>query len=730
MAFWGAIVASNEPYTLKLDGDHKRLRISQATLEHRKDSFWSKVRSILQCVVGSKPPISICSLSKDFPFCQLDLELEESEQVIFTVNGPQSQLFHLSGYYVCSPAVSSKREASTSTDDLTIDCYGEQDTIMSEKDEERRSIDVGQDNSRDNDYDINDNDHLVNADMHDDVDEKMIKEQLEFLYAFDSIPEEREDEDYVLCIRKSVTTKKKMIEKEGEDSDMVTVPPNSILKAIDCISEETDGVSRLSEQQRDSNLTNFLPVASNEVGLEKGAEPEKISVELFSQGDASHCDTLSSGTAKISSIFNTQLAKIGEAHRLALDCRKQEKDRTEGCGNEKKTVEGDTEYQKSAIKENEVQQALKESDDMCQGYGGNQRGQISSTNVGEKQKETEGREGLKTIETNIDHCGNALEEIKVKQAQTESDDMYQGCVRNQQGSISTRNVEIGDSHPLLPPAEAHDSVVHKHEERLKDGGEEVQPETTIDGIPRNDNGITFFPGENNCPNGSIPPPAEVRCENGQKSKKRKKDQVMDQNYVTVGGETIDHASEKKIFNNDMAETGNVLNVVPAKVEEHKPANDNGDNYADLLVDGCQSNEEYEKRVNKKKIKAKENDNNMYVISSKARTLPNGLIIEDLVTGKSDGKVAAPGRKVKVFYTVRLRETGTLIESNFGQKKPFKFCLGDKKIIEGWNFGIDGMHIGDRRRLVIPPSMGYGKRVLGVIPTNSWLVYEVELVSVR
>ncbi|KAL0339350.1 UNVERIFIED_CONTAM: Peptidyl-prolyl cis-trans isomerase FKBP43 [Sesamum angustifolium] len=90
-----------------------------------------------------------------------------------------------------------------------------------------------------------------------------------------------------------------------------------------------------------------------------------------------------------------------------------------------------------------------------------------------------------------------------------------------------------------------------------------------------------------------------------------------------------------------------------------------------------------------------------------RTLSNGLIIEEMLNGPRDGKVAAAGKKVKIYYTAMLKESGHIFDSNVG-KSACKFRLGDEGIISGWNIGIDGMHVGDKRRLIIPPSMGYGK----------------------
>ncbi|KAL1546463.1 peptidylprolyl isomerase [Salvia divinorum] len=112
-----------------------------------------------------------------------------------------------------------------------------------------------------------------------------------------------------------------------------------------------------------------------------------------------------------------------------------------------------------------------------------------------------------------------------------------------------------------------------------------------------------------------------------------------------------------------------------------------------------------------------------------RTLSNGLVIEEVANGPPDGKVASRGKKVKIFYTAILKKNGHIFDSNVG-KSPCKFRLGNEGIIDGWNLGIEGMHVGDIRRLIVPPSMGFGKHGAGEnVPPDSWLVYDVELAGV-
>ncbi|KAK4800270.1 hypothetical protein SAY86_020757 [Trapa natans] len=116
--------------------------------------------------------------------------------------------------------------------------------------------------------------------------------------------------------------------------------------------------------------------------------------------------------------------------------------------------------------------------------------------------------------------------------------------------------------------------------------------------------------------------------------------------------------------------------------------------------------------------------------SQVRTFPNGLVVEELEMGKPDGKKASPGKQVSVHYIGKLQKNGKIFDSNVG-RAPFKFRLGIGQVIKGWDVGVNGMRVGDKRRLTIPPPMGYGARGAGgKIPPNSWLVFDVELVDVR
>ena len=105
-----------------------------------------------------------------------------------------------------------------------------------------------------------------------------------------------------------------------------------------------------------------------------------------------------------------------------------------------------------------------------------------------------------------------------------------------------------------------------------------------------------------------------------------------------------------------------------------------------------------------------------------------LEIENLKAG--DGAEAVAGKVVSVHYTGWLTN-GNKFDSSVDRGQPFQFTLGAGQVIQGWDKGVAGMKIGGKRKLTIPPEMGYGARGAGaVIPPNATLVFEVELLGIR
>lgn len=107
--------------------------------------------------------------------------------------------------------------------------------------------------------------------------------------------------------------------------------------------------------------------------------------------------------------------------------------------------------------------------------------------------------------------------------------------------------------------------------------------------------------------------------------------------------------------------------------------------------------------------------------------PSGLSWYVLAEG--NGPVAATDDKVSVHYTGWLTN-GTTFDSSHKRGKPISFALGAHRVIKGWEEGILGMKVGEKRQLHIPSALGYGARGMGeVIPPDADLVFDVELVSI-
>ena len=106
-----------------------------------------------------------------------------------------------------------------------------------------------------------------------------------------------------------------------------------------------------------------------------------------------------------------------------------------------------------------------------------------------------------------------------------------------------------------------------------------------------------------------------------------------------------------------------------------------------------------------------------------------LEIEDIETG--DGDEAAAGQIVEVHYVGVAWSNGEQFDASWDRGDTFKFALGKGQVIQGWDDGVAGMRVGGRRRITIPPMLGYGKRGAGgVIGPDETLIFVVDLVGVR
>ena len=117
------------------------------------------------------------------------------------------------------------------------------------------------------------------------------------------------------------------------------------------------------------------------------------------------------------------------------------------------------------------------------------------------------------------------------------------------------------------------------------------------------------------------------------------------------------------------------------------------------------------------------------MSDNTRTTESGLQIEVLTEGTGT-ETAAAGNIVEVHYTGWLTD-GTKFDSSVDRGQSFDFPLGDGQVIKGWDEGVAGMKVGEKRKLTIPGDLAYGARGFPpTIPPNATLLFDVELVSVQ
>ena len=109
--------------------------------------------------------------------------------------------------------------------------------------------------------------------------------------------------------------------------------------------------------------------------------------------------------------------------------------------------------------------------------------------------------------------------------------------------------------------------------------------------------------------------------------------------------------------------------------------------------------------------------------------PTDLVVTDLVDG--DGEEARAGQTVEVHYVGVSHETGEEFDASYNRGEAFDFPLGGGQVIAGWDQGVQGMKVGGRRQLVIPPHLAYGERGAGgVIGPGETLIFVVDLVDVK
>ncbi|KAL9295989.1 hypothetical protein ACSQ67_021885 [Phaseolus vulgaris] len=611
MAFWGVEVKPGKPFTHKYEDSKGRLHISMATL----GLGTATTKSTLQCNVGNRSPVYLCSLYPgNSESLQLNLELEEVDQVLLSVIGPRS--IHLCGYYLATA-----RNANLADDS---ESYGED---IADTETERS------DYSDEEDYEDKEASH--------DTRPKIRKGSLRRL--------------------------RKRYQVESDDDG--------------CCGEKIIGNDRMHAQIQETDNEDSLPISSlykNKASGRVVDEEMDVSV-VIGAGAASNKNGEDGGN----STFETNL----EAGHVLLD----------------------SQTHREAV-------PSKHLVDPCTSLD---VGDIKNSKKKKKRKEKETKSSCNGHSIKLD---NVIDELK-------KEEMTQDIVAGgkQQQHADDKETETTDK--ILSSSQVDHGLGEKPKKKRKERSNEGMDSIATDGyhnslvnLPLRNEQHTVNEDVKISGNVALPSAETDPKKNRKKGKKKEQVNKSDNGYN-------ENAIQEDMTNRDAAGSQNVIyNFSEEKQQHQKLTNEKMvDNGAFDLPDGNQS----ENRKVKKRKKMSKSQGNGEVVNSNiavyversgetemmeedrnkgvdakpshVRTLTNGLVIQEQEKGIKDGKIAASGKKISIYYTGKLKENGTVFESNAGQA-PFKFRLGKGEVIEGWDVGLEGMHVGEKRRLVIPPSL--------------------------
>lgn len=121
------------------------------------------------------------------------------------------------------------------------------------------------------------------------------------------------------------------------------------------------------------------------------------------------------------------------------------------------------------------------------------------------------------------------------------------------------------------------------------------------------------------------------------------------------------------------------------------------------------------------------------INNQQKPNNNSQLLQEQSLNKNMEKISKKGDTLVMNYTGRLTD-GTVFDSNidpqFKHVQPFEFVLGAGQVIAGWDEGLIDMKVGEKRTLTVPPEKGYGSRAVSIIPANSTLIFDVELLEIK
>ncbi|XP_051147605.1 peptidyl-prolyl cis-trans isomerase FKBP53-like [Andrographis paniculata] len=715
MAFWGILVKPGKPITHSCEKARGRLRISQATLGNGIGDAMKK--TVVQCNVGKRAPVLLCALLPDkTESCHLDLEFEEADDVIFSVIGPRS--VYLTGYYVRQiPHLN----AHSDTESYGVDIENTQTEGSS----------YGSDEDKYEDSFINDDEQQASPqspvlNSKDDIEPKHRKgpgkqqkknPQLVSDNEDDCLPESEDEDSYTLSAFKARRTLNIVMSDEEDAADVVEVGNKendkgvydglkkkhhpSVFKAEEDVAE-LEPISEVGREAPGKNRSDVV-LSGFEPGMMHLAKDNAICLESKQEGDPLDINE----PGRVVSLPFDEVTNNGKK----MDDLSTPK--------EAETFKGFISSNEDAVADDRVKNDAKDS--------------VLDQNLAKEKDKMEFRDSTKP-----------KKKRRKLSARKEKPNEIQ--VNNTDNNVLLGDKEEDNEAPMNLDSDANCAEMllelgSPSGHRVKKKFSELQPEgqqtehndRRLHDIPKEDTvGPLLQNSNSNTENLPATSGEHLRVKkNSTKGIDSINDSILEKEEADPGLQQDNMEMDPPASNNQYQEQkiDNDAGVCPEAKDrrsekkknkkQKKKAEGKGNLGTDMLVttDGEET------------MVTKFGNENTDAVPIKKRTLSDGLIVEELANGPPDLKVAATGKKIKIYYTGMLKENAFVFESNVG-KSPFKFRLGDKEYIDGWNVGIDGMHVGDKRRLIIPPSLGFGNSRVGDIPPSSWLVYDVELVSVH
>ncbi|KAH9781126.1 peptidyl-prolyl cis-trans isomerase FKBP43 [Citrus sinensis] len=572
-------------------------------------------KSVVQCNVGDKSPVFLCSL---FPekaeSCQLNLEFEEADEVVFSVIGPQS--VHLTGYFL---------GASGQRYNLNDESY----PLLAERESYGEDIaDTETERSTGHsDEDKYDDSFINDADL-----EIIPPSPVSGGGEIEEIPDRQKGS------RRRLGKKNQL---SGSDED------GSAQKEIEEIPDRQKGSHRRLRK-------NYQLIESDDdVSAQKQMLADGSTAAAASDGESEDMQPISS------------LCKVSSDKQENIETREINVRKSGGTSTDEAKDEGNCFILSEERSDDDVNGEPKRSD-MCDSV-------LPSAEVGlengakpKKKKKVQSKEGTQVEEKGLQNdteTDKIIQNLPVPNEENQKTSNHVenvGSVNNakpkkrkrkeQQKSLEADSVDC--TNVIKGDKALHDEVKHDRMGQDTPGRVEQNEQQVTDVIPGNDVDQSV---------------AELQPEKKKKKKKRRTEEDGKDSNMETHPLSMDAMSGSVMVTENSSAEGKL---------------------------------------------------------SQLRTLPNGLVIQNLGTGKPDGKIS-------VLYTGKLKENGQVFDSNLGST-PLKFHLGGKEVIEGLNVGLEGMHVGEKRRLLIPPSLGYGSGGDDSknIPPYSWLEFDVDLVKVH